>query len=151
MRRFLFTLLLATFVSAAPSSQSSYSFSFPPFDQWRAAVLSGDFSALARLYSQSPEPQLSGLDRKPIALPDELAFWSSWKSQGLAKLSADLIRESDPQPDLHLLVLQLTLTLEQNPAPKKEFIAIVQGWLRQNDRWSLFVVQRTAATRLPPP
>jgi thioredoxin-related protein len=151
MCRLLFTLLFAATVFAVPSSQSTHSFSFPPFDQWRAAVLSGDFSALARLYSQSPEPQLAGLDRKPIALPDELAFWSSWKSKGLANLSADLIEESEPQPNLHFLVLQLTLTLKQNPASQKEFVAVVQGWLRQNDRWSLVVVQRTAATRLRQP
>ena len=151
MRRLLLFFLLATTLPAAPIPQASRSFSFPPFDQWRAAVLSGDSSALSRLYTSFPEPGISTLSNKPIPFSDELAFWSSWKSKGLTDLSADLVQESDPQPSLHVLALQLTLTLKQGAASQKQFVALVQTWLHHGDQWSLVIVQRTGATRLRQP
>jgi hypothetical protein len=91
------------------------------------------------------------MDKKPIAVLDELAFWSGLKAKGLTNLSADLVQESEPQPNLHLLVLQLTLTLKQGATPKKEFVALVQGWRQEGGQWTIAMVQRTAATRLRQP
>ena len=114
-------------------------------------MLAGDTAALSRLYSKSPEPQLAGLDKKPIAMADELAFWSSLKAKGLAGLQADLVEESEPQPNLHLLVLQMTLNFKPGTTPRKEFVALVQGWRQESGHWSIAVVQRTQATRLRQP
>lgn len=148
MRRLLLVFLLLTFVAANVRATAP---SFSPFGQWRAAVLSGDAAALAALYSKAPEPYVTGLDKKPIALSDELSFWSSLKSKGLTNLSADLVEESEPQPNLHELVLQVTLTFKPGSTPQKEYVALVQGWHREGDHWALLVVQRTAATRLRQP
>lgn len=147
MRRLLLvSLLSAAAVSARPAAPN-----FTPFEQWRAAVLSGDSTALARLYSKAPEPQLATLSNKPFPLTDELTFWSSLKSQGLTRLSADLVQETEPQPNLHMLVLQLTLNLRESGGAKKEFVALVQGWRQENNQWSIVLVQRTSATRLRQP
>jgi hypothetical protein len=124
---------------------------FTPFQQWRVAVLAGDAEALSRLYSKSPEPQLTGMDKKPIAMSDEIAFWSSWKAKGLTSLSADLVEESEPEPNLHVLVLQLTLAFKQSASPKMEFVALVQAWRQEGNQWSIVVVQRTSATKLRQP
>jgi Thioredoxin-like len=125
--------------------------SFTPFEQWRAAVLAGDEKALARLYSTTPEPQLTSLNNKPFPLADELGFWSAWKAKGLTNLSADLVEETEPQPHLRLLVLQLTLTMKPGATPKKEYVAMVQGWRQDGKNWSIVLVQRTADTRLRQP
>jgi hypothetical protein len=147
MRRLLFAFLLtAAVVSAKPAAPN-----FTPFEQWRAAVLAGDSAALTKFYSTSPEPQITTLGNKPFPLSDELTFWSSLKSQGLTHLSADLVQESEPQPNLHMLALQLTLNLKDQAGPKKEFVALVQGWRQEADHWSIVLVQRTAATRLRQP
>jgi thioredoxin 1 len=138
--------LFAAAASARPAAPN-----FTPFEQWRAAVLSGDSTALARLYSKTPEPQLTGMDRKPFPLTDELAFWSAWKSKGLTKLDADLVQETEPQPNLHMLVLQLTLVVKEGGAPKKEFVSLVQGWRQEGNQWSIVLVQRTQATHLRQP
>jgi thioredoxin 1 len=143
----LFALLL---VLAAPDARSAAP-NFTPFEQWRAAVLSGDANALARLYSKAPEPRVTGLDNKPFPLTDELAFWSGLKAKGLTNLDADLVQESEPQPNLHLLVMQLTLTFKMGSTPRKEYVALVQGWHQEGNAWSIVVVQRTQATRLRQP
>lgn len=148
MRRlFLVFLLTTAAASARPAAPN-----FTPFEQWRAAVLAGDSAALSKLYSTSPEPQITTLGNKPFPLSDELSFWSSLKSKGLTNLSADLVQESEPQPSVHLLALQLTLNLKESTGPRKEFVALVQGWHEESSgHWSIVLVQRTAATRLRQP
>jgi thioredoxin 1 len=147
MRRLLLVfLIVAAATRARPAAPN-----FTPFEQWRAAVLAGDASGLGRLYSKAPGPQLTYLDRKPFALSDELTFWSSLKVKGLTALGADLLQETEPQPNVHLLVLQLTLTFKPGSTPKKEFVALVQGWQKEGDRWSVVLVQRTVATKLRQP
>jgi len=147
MRRLILLFVILTAAAHARPAAPS----FPAFAQWRTAVLAGDSSTLARFYSKAPEPYIAGMDKKPFPLSDELSFWSSLKSKGLTNLSADLVEESEPQPNLHLLVLQLTLNFKPGSTPQKEFVALVQGWHQEGDHWSIVVVQRTAATRLRQP
>jgi len=147
-RKSFLPFLLTLFASATPAQQSP---SFAPFEKWRAAVIAGDSAALAALYSKSPEPQLIGPDKKPISLREELVFWSAWKSKGLTHLSAQLVQQDDPQPDLHRLALQLTLTTKEGTSSKKQFVAMLQGWSRQGDHWLLASSQHTAASRLRQP
>jgi Thioredoxin-like len=144
-------LLLVFLITAAATQARPAAPSFTPFEQWRAAVLAGDSSALGRLYSKAPGPQLTYLDRKPFPLSDELMFWSSLKANGLTGLGADLVQETEPQPNVHLLVLQLTLTFKPGTTPKKQFVALVQGWQKDGDHWSVVLVQRTVATKLRQP
>jgi ketosteroid isomerase-like protein len=149
MRRIFFLPLLLTLLASPTPAQLSPAFA--SFQNWRAAVLSGDSSALSALYSKSPEAQLLGVDKKPIPLQDELAFWSSWKSKGLTDLSAQLVKEDDSNPDLHALFLQLTLTTKEGTTRHKQFIAVVQQWSRQGDHWLLVSSQHAAPALLRQP
>jgi thioredoxin 1 len=151
MRRTLSIFLLALVAAGPLSAHQALTPSFPAFDQWRAAVLSGDSSALARLYTVSPEPEIIDLGRKPISLRDELAFWSGWKAKGLLDLSAQIVQETDPQAGFHVLVIELTFTMKAGVAPQKQYVSLVQAWAKQGDHWVLAVIQRTPAERLPQP
>jgi hypothetical protein len=144
---FLLLALFATSVSARQLPAPP----FPPFDRWRAAVLTGDPSTLQTLYSQSPAPQISDLNQNPITLAREVAFWSTLRSKGLVNLSAELSEQRDPQPNLCVLVLQLTLIYEPGASPQRQYVAMVQGWLNQGDQWLLLVTQRSSPTRLRQP
>jgi len=150
MRRSLFFLFLLTLFASTASAQQS-SPNFPAFEKWRAAVLAGDSAALAALYSKSPEPQIFGSDNKPSLLQDEIAFWSAWKSQGLTDLSAQLVLQNDPKPDVHFLGLQLTLTTKEGTAVHKQFVAMAQGWFHQGDLWLLGISHHSGVTRLRQP
>jgi thioredoxin 1 len=145
MRCSLF-LAIALFFAAGAHAQS-----FAPLDQWRSAILSGNSSALNALYTQSPAPEIIGADKRPVPLPDEIAFWSALKSQGLANLSAQIIQQADQPPDLHVLALQLTLTTKQDGKLHKQYIAMAQTWYRQNGQWRLVGSQHTAPSRLRQP
>jgi hypothetical protein len=142
MRRLLLMLLFAAAVRAQ---------SFPPLDQWRAAVLSGNAAALSALYTQSPAPEIVGPDRRPVPLSEEISFWTSWKSQGLTSISADIAQQSNQSPDLHVVVVQFTLTTKQGGQAHKQYIAMAQTWYRQDGQWRLVGSQHTDATRLRQP
>jgi thioredoxin 1 len=146
MRRRLPPLGIVLLVALAAHAQS-----FAPLDQWRAAVLSGNASALSALYTQSPAPEIVGPDKRPIPLNDEIAFWSAWKSQGLTNLSAEIMQQSNQAPGLHVLVLQLTLTTKQAGKLHKQYVAMAQTWYQQNGQWRLVGSQHTAATLLRQP
>jgi thioredoxin 1 len=145
MRRLLI-LASILFLSASARAQS-----FPPLDQWRAAVLSGNASTLSALYTQSPAPEIVGPDKRPIPLSDEIAFWTAWKSQGLTDISAQVAQQSDQSPDLHVIVVQLALTTKEGGKPHKQYIAMAQTWYRLNGQWRLVGSQHSAATRLRQP
>lgn len=147
----LAVLVGLTLVGLAEGAQGENGTDFAPFEAWKAAVLAGDSAALSSCYTQSPTPDITGGDKKPISLQQEIAFWSGWKAQGLTNLSADLVQDQQPSPDMRVLVAQLTLTTKQGATVKKQFVAISQSWFRQAGQWKLGMVRQTAATRLRQP
>jgi hypothetical protein len=151
MSRLPLFLLALFFAVSASARQSAALSTFPPFEKWRAAVLAGDSTALAALYSQSPSPQTIGPGNTQIPLSDELAFWSAWKSHGLTDFSAQIAKEDDPKPNLHVLMLELTLTLKDGSALKKQYVSMAQGWFHEDDQWLLGISERSATTRLREP
>lgn len=147
MRRifiFIFGVLMVGGVARAQSE-------FAPFEKWRTAVLAGDSAALTALYTQSPAPDIIGPDKKNISVQSEVAFWTAWKTQGLTNITAQVVQQDQPTPDIHSLVLQLTLTLKQGGATKKQFVAMSQNWFRQGNNWYLGIVRHSAATKLRQP
>ncbi len=143
---------IAFFLAAtALAQQTASSAVFAPFETWRAAVLAGDSAALSALYVQSPPAEIVGPGRTRVALPDEIAFWAGWKSEGLIGLSAQIAQQADQGPDMHALAVQLTLTTKNGAALKKQFVAMAQTWVRQNGQWRLAGVQHSMATRLRQP
>lgn len=146
MRRLLILASLLLFATTARAQ------SFAPLDQWRVAVLSGNAASLSGLYTQSPVPEIVGPDKRPIPLQDEIAFWSSWKSEGLTNVSVQIVQQANQSPDLHVIALQLTLTTSaKDHGSHKQYIAMAQTWYRQNGQWRLVGTQHTAPTRLRQP
>jgi thioredoxin-related protein len=151
MRRLFILALGFFFAAAAFAQQAGSSVDFPPFEKWREAVLAGNSAALTALYTQSSAPDITGGDKKAMSLQDEVAFWTSWKAQGLTSLTTQVVQEEQPSPNIHMLVLQLTLTMKKNGVAKKQFVAMAQNWFREGDQWRLGIVKQTAATRLRQP
>jgi len=150
MRRAILLLLTLLIASVAQARQGA-SPSFPAFEKWRAAVLSGDSAALAALYVKSPAPQIVDAAGKPLSLNDELSFWSSWKAKGLTDLQCEIAEQEAPRPDLSSFVFQVTLIFRPGAMPRKQYLVLSQLWLKQGDQQLLAVSQHAAATRLRQP
>jgi thioredoxin 1 len=118
-------------------------------DVWRRAVLSGDRSALAPLYTASP--RILGPGQSPSNVNNELDYWTSWKARGLKTVSAEVNAQQEPQPGFHFLMIQLTLGVAENGATKKYYVKVGQGYIEQGATWKIAAEQRETETRLKAP
>ena len=153
----------APFVKAAPqqahvkkASESASSFAFEPLDQWKAAVLAGNKTALMNFYSTDPvasakTPQ--GVTQDPA---EEPAFWSSLKSQGLDRLDPMVLEVKTPQPGVMSLVVRFEATLKTPDGEKQAIISGAQVWQQKLGEWKIVQTRRSdlrdkPAMRLPEP
>ncbi len=91
---------------------------FLPLAQWRAAVLSGDKSAIGRFYVPDPNAPAPMQDGKnPTAANAEPAFWAGLKAQGLVAFNPKLLQEESPQPGTIFLVLRVEMTFAAAHVP----------------------------------
>jgi thioredoxin family protein len=154
MRRLLLGLsliLLSLVSSEAVVGQAAQAESFAPLEQWRLAVISGDAAALAQMFATSPQPQIKGADGKAATVQSEVGFWTGWKPKGLTDVSVDVAQDQLPQPNVHVVVAQVTLTVKTAGAEKKYYVGMAQGWVQAGDIWRIAYVQRTDAARLRQP
>lgn len=118
-------------------------------DAWRKAVLTGDTAALTPLYTDAP--RIFGPGQTPSNLKSELDYWTSWKVKGLKSLSAEVGGQQEPQPGFHVLMIQLTLNVNENGTAKKYYVKIGQGYIEQGTTWKIAAEQRETETRLKAP
>jgi thioredoxin 1 len=148
-----FSLLLLIFVclAGAVDGQESSAASYAPLEQWRLAVSAGDAAALTRMFVTSPPPQIKGADGKDIATQDEVNFWAGWKAKGLSDVRVEILQEQNPQPNVHVVVAQVTLSVKMDGAIKKYYVGMAQAWVQVGDTSRIAYVQRQDAVRLKQP
>jgi thioredoxin 1 len=122
-----FLLVLSQFAGAAQ---------FAPLEAWKSAVANGDPAALAKLYNPNAKVY-SGPNKTPVALPDELAFWSGMKAGGLTGLNPRLL-EITTNPDKTQLRLRVSVT----SGNVRQYAAIRQEWVHQPDGWKIVTLRR---------
>lgn len=123
---------------------------FAPLEKWRAAVLSGDLSALANLYSTAPAAQVTTPESKTASVQDDVSFWSGWKAKGLAGISLDDVQQNE-MPGARQVVFEAVLTLKDGARANKMYVAVAQTWVQQGDAWRIGAAKRMAPARLKQP
>lgn len=154
MRRSLIAvsfLSIALTCSATALAQAVQAPGFAPLEQWRQAVVRGDGVALTQMFTNSPHLQIKGGDGKGATVQSEVNFWTAWKSKGLTDVRVEVGQEQVPQPNAHVVVAQVTLTVATNGAEKKYYVGMAQGWVQTGDTWRIAYVQRQDAARLRQP
>jgi thioredoxin 1 len=114
-------------------------------------VISGDAAALAQMFVSSPQPQITGGHGKAATVQSEVTFWTSWKPRGLTDVRVEVSQDQLPQPNVHVVVAQVTLTVKTEGPAKKYYVGMAQGWVQTGDTWRIAYVQRTDAARLRQP
>lgn len=133
MRSSLLILLLT--VTCAAQDPSSL---FPPIDQWKSAVISGNAEALKSIYSSSPPAQVSTIDGK--GGPDAaIAFWTGLKAKDMT-LSA--VEAGSPRPDLQLFTLQVKV---KTAGGRTTNVVEGQMWRNQDGVWRIVGEKRDLA------
>jgi hypothetical protein len=145
--RLLITLgIFLALLCAAQSSAQALSqppASFPPLEQWKAAVLAGSAGALRSLYSSSPPAQISTTSEQ-LSADSDISFWIGLKARSIA---IQIAQSNSPQPGLQQIIFQARI----RTLPQTVYIAEAQLWQQQGMEWKLVSAKRTEATKLEQP
>jgi thioredoxin 1 len=129
---------------------------FEPLDSWKKAVVSGDRSALAALYTTSPPAQAKTPQGQTQDPAEEAAYWSSLRGAGLTTLDIKILEVKDLQPGVKALVLRFEVGLHTVAGEKSGIASVSQIWLQQRGEWRIVSSQRgdlvaKPVMRLPEP
>jgi thioredoxin 1 len=116
---------------------------FAPFEQWKAAILVGDLSALKALYSIDPPARVSVGIAESNAEADA-NFWLGLKARSM---KVEVVR-NEPRHGHISYIFQA----EVQPADGSAIsITDDQSWQQQGGQWRLIAVERTDAPHLQQP
>jgi thioredoxin 1 len=124
---------------------------FPPFVQWKSAIISGDRAALENLYSRNPPARaLRGRTEIP-SLSEEYQYWMSLKAQGITDIQPKILSLEEANGKT-----QLVLRIDAKAAGRNLVASLAQIWVQQLDGWHIAITQRSdfqseAARSLPVP
>jgi len=143
--RILLSSILCFFVSdsAAQSAQP-----FMPLQQWKAAVVRGEPSALKAMYSVNPTARINVVTKSSseISADSDAAFWIALKA---TRVELKVSESGDPQPGIHQVSFEATV--HTAPPGRTLYVVGTQVWQKQGDSWKLVAAERTDERRLEQP
>ena len=149
---------LAGLAQASPqrAHEGAAPFAFDPLDNWKAAVLSGDKSALTGFYSTSPAATAKTPQGETQDPAEEPTFWSSMRAGGLKRLDVKVLEAKTMQPGVMALVLRFEAGLKTGEGEKAGIISGAQVWMQRLGEWKIVSTSRSdlaakAVMRLPEP
>jgi thioredoxin 1 len=144
--KFVLAMLILLSVAAWPqTATTALDATFPPFQQWMAAVLAGDAATLKSLYSTDPMAQI----RVKTIIHDGGADIDYWMDMKVRNMKVEIILATAPRPDIAHLILHIDMTTASSVKPV--YVTNDQVWQKQGDDWKLISVERTDAPKLKQP
>ena len=135
-------LVLTTLIAFAQTSDTP---AFAPFEQWKAAVLSGDAAALKSLYSTDPPAQIE-INRVRHGADADTDFWLALKPRSI---KVEVVR-NEPRHG-HISYIFRASVVSGLPNGQTVDVTEDQTWDKQADQWRLISVERTDAPHLKQP
>jgi thioredoxin 1 len=136
-------LLLCSVVAAAQSA-------FEPLDRWKAAVQTGNTTALTQLYSIAPPART----KTPQGVTEEAGvephFWSALAASGLSNLQPKILEIEHPQPGVVALVLRIEFNLRTDSGVQPFLVEASQVWLQEPNGWQIVQTSRGGPEPNPP-
>jgi thioredoxin 1 len=141
---------------AKKASETAPSFAFEPLDNWKAAVLSGNKTALMGLYMTAPPARAKTPKGETLDPAEEPAFWSSLKPAGLDSLDVKVLEAKTLQPGVTAMVLRIEAGLKTGGGEKSVVVSSTQVWVEKLGEWKIISTQRgdpgaKEVRRLPEP
>jgi thioredoxin 1 len=129
---------------ASAQSSAVDSTGFPPLDQWKSAILSGDAAALRAFYSTDPpaDIQANGVASSADA---DINFWLGLKASGM---KVEIVRIKE-RPDAESIIFKAEVQTGTNGQTMN--VTDAQGWRKQGEQWRLIGAERTDAPHLKQP
>ncbi len=136
-------IAVAGSLAAYAQMASTQSAGFAPFEQWKAAVLSGDASALKSLYSTNAAAKVQ-VNLVDSGADTDIGFWLALKPRSM---QTQVVR-NEPRHGHISYIFQAQVVL-----PNGQTLSITddQSWQQQGDRWEITSVERTDSPHLKQP
>jgi hypothetical protein len=132
----------------APQSQTKASqAAFPPVEQWKAAVLSGDAAKLRALYSTNPPARIVQASGEAGA-DTEVVFWAGLKPR---RIKIDVVQSAAPEAGAQQVVFQAEILSGAQAKPQTVYLNDAQLWQNQGGTWRIAATQRTNPSKLQQP
>jgi thioredoxin 1 len=122
---------LAQTATSAPADAAS----FPPFQQWTGAVLTGDAATLKSFYSTDPPAQVS-VKTQQFPADAEINFWLDQK---VRTMKVEIVRLV-VNPDRASVIFRGALVSSDGHSMN---VTDAQGWRKQGDSWRIVGIERT--------
>lgn len=122
---------------------------FAPFDRWSAAVLAGNQTSLAALYSTRPPAQNQTPEGKTADSNEEPMFWSALAAKGLSDFQPKILSISRPQSGQVTLVLRIELKLKSGSGAQPFTVEAAQVWIQEGSDWRIAMTQRSGLNPSP--
>lgn len=127
------------FAQSAADSPSS----FPPLEQWKAAVIAGDAAALKALYSTNPAAEIE-TNRVTQGADSDVNFWLGLKARSM---NLEIVRLKQGPGKASVI-----FKAEERMANGETMsVTDAQGWRQQGDQWRIVAAERTDAPKLAQP
>jgi thioredoxin 1 len=146
---FSLALLIAIWATCAYAQNSSPKppAVFPPLEQWKSAVVSGNTAVLKSLFSSNPAPKImSGSNDSTEEA--EIAFWTGLKPR---RITLKIAESTSPQAGLQQVVFEAEVHSGAASAGRLVYVTEGQLWQQQLDGWKLVATKRSDATKLEQP
>ena len=129
-----------TVASKAPAT-------FPPVEQWKAAVVAGDAAKLRALYSTSPPARVVQQAGESGAQTD-VAFWVGLKAR---RVKIAMVQSESPQAGLQQVGFEAEIVSAAQGRPQTVYVIDGQLWQKQGEQWRIVATQRSAPSKLQQP
>ena len=120
---------------------------FPPLEQWKNAIVSGNTVALKAMYRSSPPAHIV-TPAGETGADSDIAFWTGVK---VRRMKLDVIQSESPQTGVYQVVFQAEVYSGAPPGEHTVYITEGQLWERQGEQWRLSATKRSDPTRLQQP
>ncbi len=142
-----YIFLIAILASHAAGQTSTSAVPFPPLEQWKDAVLSGNSSALNALYSTTPPAKIQTVSGESSTGAD-IAFWTGLKAR---TIKLNVLESTTQQPGLQQIVFEAEIHSGVASADHVVYVTQGQLWQQQGGSWKLVATKRSDASKLEQP
>ena len=139
----LMRVLLFLFLCLAASAAQDPASLFPPIDQWRTAVISGNAAGLKSLYSTQPAAQIN-TSAGHVDSDSTVAFWTGLRAKSISLKAAEAGRL---RPDVEAFTLLVKVTGANGNV--RNFVE-GQTWQNQGGVWRIVGEKRDLAKLAQP-
>jgi thiol-disulfide isomerase/thioredoxin len=143
----IFLIFAMAILSSHCAGQATSQPAFPPLEQWKAAVISGNVATLQALYSSNPPAQVA-TGAGASSVTSEVAFWTGLKAR---RINLSVIQSESSQTGVQQVIFEAEVHTSTGPGGRTLYVTEGQLWQMQGEQWRIVGTKRSDATKLQQP